>query len=109
MRPPKICLVGNSLSFGGADKIHAVLSNYFASEGFVVHNIIFIDAVTYDFSGELLNLGAERKNGGIFDLFKRFTRISDYLKEYDFDFIIDFRTRHKPLREFFLTRLFSRY
>lgn len=109
MRPPKICLVGNSLSFGGADKIHAVLSNYFASEGSEVHNIIFIDAVTYDFSGELLNLGAERKNGGIFDLLRRFNRISDYLKKHDFDFIIDFRTRHKPLREFFLARLFSRY
>ncbi|RZJ69422.1 glycosyltransferase [Flavobacterium sp.] len=109
MRSLKICLVGNSLSFGGADKIHAVLSNYLASEGFEVHNIIFIDAISYDFSGEILNLGKTYKTGGVFEVLKRFRMISKYLKKHEFDYIIDFRSHHKPLREFVLTRLMSRY
>jgi len=109
MRPPKICLIGNSLSFGGADKIHAVLSNYFASQGFEIHNIIFIDAVTYDFSGALLNLGKTYKKGGILEVLNRFRMIFKYLKQHDFDFIIDFRTHRKPLRELILSRMMSRY
>ncbi|RZJ65108.1 MAG: glycosyltransferase [Flavobacterium sp.] len=107
MRRPKICLIGNNLSSGGADKIHAVLSNYFSRQGIDVHNVIFIDAVTYEFSGELLNLGKDWK-GGIFNLFWRFKILSDYLKNNDFDFIIDFRTRHKPFRERIFAKLLSR-
>lgn len=108
MRRPKICLIGNNLSSGGADKIHAVLSNFFSKQGIDVYNVIFIDAVTYDFSGELLNLGKDRKSG-IFGLYKRFRILSDYLKKHDFDYIIDFRTRHKPLRERMFTKLLSRW
>ncbi|MBD3582675.1 glycosyltransferase [Flavobacterium selenitireducens] len=109
MPPLKICLVGNSLSFGGADKIHAVLSNYLSDQGFDVHNIIFIDAVTYEFSGKLLNLGKTYKTGGIVEVLKRFRMILSYIRRHDFDYIIDFRTHHKPVRELLLSRLMSCY
>ena len=103
MRKPKICLIGNNLSTGGADKIHAVLSNFFAQSGLEVGNVIFIDRVTYPFSGDLLNLG-KLKTKGKLSLFKRFVVLRRYLKAQDFDYIIDFRTRHKAIQEFLMTR-----
>ena len=73
MQQSKICLIGNSFSNGGANKIHAVLSNYFFRQNFEVHNVIFIDKITYEFSGELLNLSkSETDSNKYINLFKRF-------------------------------------
>lgn len=104
MKRLKICLVGNSLSFGGADRIHAVLSGYFDAQGLEVHNVIFIDDVTYPFSGTLLNLGAMRK-GGPLDLLRRFRILQRYFEEHHFDYTIDFRNRLKPWQEWLFTRM----
>jgi N-acetylgalactosamine-N,N'-diacetylbacillosaminyl-diphospho-undecaprenol 4-alpha-N-acetylgalactosaminyltransferase len=104
MQQPKICLIGNNLSTGGADKIHAVLSNFFHQNGIEVHNVIFIDCVSYSFSGELLNLGKLKSNNNIFDLARRFFILKKYLEQNHFDYIIDFRTRNHQLREFLLIK-----
>ncbi len=108
MSQPKICMVGNSLSSGGADRIHAVLSGYFAAQGIEVHNVIFIDHVTYEFGGTLLNLGKMKRGKGIFDLLKRFRLLQDYFSREQFDYIIDFRNRFKPWQELFFTRILYR-
>lgn len=108
MKHAKICLVGNSLSSGGADRIHAVLSVFFASKGLEVHNVIFIDQVTYGYGGHLLNMGAQKKGNGATDLFRRFSALRRYLRQQRFDYIIDFRNKHKPLQEWFFTRFLYR-
>jgi N-acetylgalactosamine-N,N'-diacetylbacillosaminyl-diphospho-undecaprenol 4-alpha-N-acetylgalactosaminyltransferase len=61
-RTRKIALVGDCLAGGGAEKVQAVLSVFFESKGLSVHNIIFIDDITYPYSGTLLNLGKLKAN-----------------------------------------------
>lgn len=106
MQKTKICLIGNSLSNGGANKIHAVLSNYFFGQNFDVHNVIFIDNITYEFSGHLLNLSSAKsqKNKHI-QLLKRFWILKRFLKNHHFDFIIDFRNRNHDFQEYIFTKL----
>ncbi|UMY65534.1 MULTISPECIES: glycosyltransferase [unclassified Flavobacterium] len=108
MKHAKICLVGNSLSSGGADRIHAVLSVFFVSQGLDVHNVIFIDQVTYSYGGTLLNMGARKQSGGALDLLRRFGFLRRYFREQQFDFIIDFRNKHKPWQEWLFTRMLYR-
>ena len=104
MHQKKICLIGNNLSNGGADKIHAILSNYFFSQGIEVHNVILIDCVTYQFSGDLLNLGTIKNGGLILSNFNKFLKLRRFLKANKFDFIIDFRMRNNQIKEFILSK-----
>lgn len=102
----KICLVGDALSGGGAERVHAFLSNYFDNKGIAVHNVVVQDKVTYDFSGELLNLGLfKNQSNGVFNKFKRFWVLRNYIKKHKFDYVIDFRMRTKPLQDLLLSKL----
>lgn len=102
----KICLVGETLSGGGAERSQAFLSNYFAGHGIEVHHIIVQDVVTYGYSGELLNMGKfKNKSNGIFNKLKRFWIIRKYIKKHNFDYIIDFRIRIKPIQDYLISRL----
>ncbi|MDR6967672.1 N-acetylgalactosamine-N,N'-diacetylbacillosaminyl-diphospho-undecaprenol 4-alpha-N-acetylgalactosaminyltransferase [Flavobacterium arsenatis] len=94
----KIALVGDCLGGGGAEKVHATLSVFFNRNGISVHNIILFDDVSYNYSGELLNLG-KMKNATILDKLKKFYRWRKYLKQHKFDFIIDFRIRVNTINE----------
>lgn len=106
MHQTKICLIGNNLSNGGADKIHAILSNFFFSKNIDVHNVIITDEISYDFSGKLLNLGKLKDNGnGLLNNLKRFRVLKKYIKEHNFDYVIDVRARNNQLKEFLITKL----
>lgn len=101
----KICLVGDALSAGGAERVHAFLSNYFASKNIEVHNVVVQNKVSYDFSGELLNLGLLKdKANGFNNKLKRFLVLRSYIKKHKFDFIIDFRMRKKKIQDVFISR-----
>ena len=104
MHQKKICLIGNNLSNGGADKIHAILSNYFFSQAIDVHNIILIDCVTYEFSGELLNLGKLENKNSVLANIEKFLKLKRFLKQNKFDFIIDFRMRNNQFKEFIISK-----
>lgn len=104
MHQKKICLIGNNLSNGGADKIHAILSNYFFKKEIDVHNIILIDCVTYEFSGKLLNLGTLNKGNIVIQNVKKFLKLNQFLKENKFDYIIDFRMRNNQIKEFIVSK-----
>jgi glycosyltransferase involved in cell wall biosynthesis len=102
----KICLVGDCLSGGGAERVHAFLSEYFAAKGIEVHNVVVQDRVTYDFSGELLNLGLLKdERNGFSNKLKRFSVLRKYIKKHDFDYVIDFRMRRKYLQDLLISRL----
>lgn len=101
----KIALIGYRLSGGGSDKVMANLSVFFAENNIDVHVIIVLDEVSYPYSGKLVNLGLlKNKSNGIFNKVKRLVSLRKYLKENDFDFIIDFRFRTKVIQELILAR-----
>ena len=104
-RTPKLCLIGNCLSSGGAEKVHAVLSLYFASKGIQVHNIILHDRIGYAYGGELLNLGTARTDtNGLRNKLNRLKALSRFFREHKFDYIIDFRYKEHQFQELFFTR-----
>lgn len=105
MHQKKICLIGNNLSNGGADKIHAILSNYFFNQDISVHNVILMDCVTYEFSGELLNLGKIKNDSSLLRNFKKFISLASFFKQNKFDYIIDFRMRNNQLKEFIISKI----
>ncbi len=101
----KILLVGDSLANGGAERVQALLSNYFHNCGIDVHHVIFLDWVTYEFSGHLLNLGKISPNAtGFIKKAKRVLVLKRYIQTNNFDAVIDFRMRNTFLKEFFLSR-----
>lgn len=101
----KLALVGYRLSGGGAENAMARLSILFENQGYEVHNIIIKDEVTYEFSGDLLNLGLLKSKIEIIQKCKRFWVLYRYLRKNKFDFIIDFRFRIHPFNEFLLSKL----
>jgi len=102
----KIALVGDSLSKGGAEKVHALLSNYFFQNSFEVHNCILIDAVTYEYSGSLLNLGKIKANSSsVVRKFYRFRALQKWISTNNFDCLIDFRMRPSFVLESVLSRI----
>lgn len=102
-KPLKICLTTVSLSGGGAERCAASLSNYFANQGFEVHNVVFAGSIIYDYSGELLHLETLKdKNNSIFSRFNRFIAFKKYFKKHQFDVVIDFRVKEFYLQEYFI-------
>ena len=101
----KIALIGFSLSKGGGDKVMANLSIFFDKMGIEVHNIIVLDAVTFSYSGKLVNLGLlKNNNNGFANKWKRLRILKSYLNANNFDFIIDFRPRTKIIQELIISR-----
>jgi glycosyltransferase involved in cell wall biosynthesis len=101
----KIALVGDCLAQGGAEKVMALLSIYFEKQNIEVHNCIFIDFVSYNYSGTLLNLGKVNPNSvSIVRKFYRFFSFKKFINSNNFDFIIDFRVRPSFLLEFLLSK-----
>jgi glycosyltransferase involved in cell wall biosynthesis len=101
----KICLIGECLATGGAEKAMALLSDFFVSKGIEVHTVIVIDSVKYHYSGELLNLGKMKsQSNGIFNKLSRFLALKRFLDENTFDYIIDFRIRVSFLQEYAISK-----
>lgn len=101
----KIALVGFSLGLGGGDKLMANLSIFLDKMGVEVHNIIILDTVVFPYSGKLVNLGLlKNQNNNFSNKLKRLLYLRAYLKANNFDFIIDFRPRTKPIQEFIISR-----
>ena len=101
----KIALIGYRLSTGGAERVMAILSQFFEKQGLEVHNIIVLDAVSYTYAGKLVNLGKlKNESNGFLNKWKRLVFLKKYLDENQFDFIIDFRFRIKPIQELIIAK-----
>ncbi|MGV9003597.1 glycosyltransferase [Flavobacterium sp.] len=101
----KIILIGDSLDSGGAEKVHAILSNYFQESNFEVFNCIFLDKVSYKYSGSLLNLAKIQHSNSVLQKWKRFSVLKNYFKANSFDIVIDFRMRTSTVQELLLSEL----
>ena len=109
MKVKKIALVGFRLSGGGGDRVMANLSKFFHKKGLDVHIIIFHDALGYSCSGTIFNLGKLKSNkNSIFNKINRFYHFNKYLKQHQFDFIIDFRFRINFIQEFLISKIIYR-
>ncbi len=101
----KIALIGDCLAGGGAEKVHALLSQYFQKAGLEVHNCIFVDWISYEYSGSLLNLGIiNPESNFIKRKISRFLELKTFIKENNFDAVIDFRMRTNFGLEFLLSK-----
>lgn len=96
----KICLVGECLAGGGAERVQATLSDYLVKQNITVHHVIFISLINFPFSGRLLNLGEIESKISIVRKIKCFFALKRYLKNHRFDIVIDFRVKHNFLQEF---------
>lgn len=97
----KVCLVGNSLGKGGAEKSMAMFSKMLTDLGHEVHTVILIDDVYVPIKGALLNLGKGKLGKSSYtDRLKRAQKIRKYLLKHRFDFIIDHRPKNQYIREF---------
>jgi N-acetylgalactosamine-N,N'-diacetylbacillosaminyl-diphospho-undecaprenol 4-alpha-N-acetylgalactosaminyltransferase len=101
----KIALIGDSLSSGGAERVHAHLSNFFVTNGYDVFNCVLVDAVSYRYSGSIFNLG---NIGADLDFInrkiKRFLALRKFIRENQFDVVIDFRMRNNFIRDYLLSK-----
>ena len=105
MKKKKIALVGFHMYGGGTARVMANLSNFFNENNIEVHNIIIHDEIGYEYSGELYNLGKLKSTSNtIFNKIKRFSALRKYIKQQDFDFIIDFRFRKRTLQEYMISK-----
>ena len=104
-RKYKIALIGDSLTNGGAEKVHSLLAVYFENAGMEVYNCIFCDLVSYEYSGSLLNLGKVSTHSFfITRKLKRFFVFKKFIKDNDFDFVIDFRQRTVFILELLISK-----
>ncbi|HEX8562857.1 MAG TPA: glycosyltransferase [Flavobacterium sp.] len=108
-RVHKIAMIGDSLSIGGAERVHAVLSEYFQHRGIDVHNCIFTDKITYRYGGKLLNLGKVAP-GDVSPVrkLKRFLAMRKFIRENNFDSVIDFRMRQGFLQELMISAIYPK-
>lgn len=96
----KIALVGYSFSTGGAERVLSNLSFVFDRLGYEVHTIIMIDKVSYPYAGKFYNIGALRNSSNsFFNKINRFWMLRKYIREQQFDAIIDFRFRVNDFQE----------
>lgn len=102
----KICIVTSSLAKGGAQKSSSTLSIVLDSLGYEVHIVSILDSIDYPYKGTLLNLGVSKKeDDSILGKLKRFHMFFNFIKNNDFDFIIDSRSRPIVFKQFLINKL----
>ncbi|PKP14997.1 MAG: glycosyltransferase family 4 protein [Bacteroidetes bacterium HGW-Bacteroidetes-23] len=99
----KIGLIGTSLAHGGANKMQALYSIAFEKAGFEVYHILVNPEIEFDYRGKVFDLSMHKR--GLFNRFKRFYLIRKFIKTEKFDYLIDFRSRTKPMMELLLVKL----
>jgi glycosyltransferase involved in cell wall biosynthesis len=88
----KIALVGYKLAHGGQERVFSTVSALLNQANCDVHVIVLEDAIEYPYFGILLHLGSYSKS-------QKYFKLRKYLRNNQFDFIIDFRYRINPLME----------
>ncbi|SHI62422.1 glycosyltransferase [Flavobacterium terrae] len=96
----KVLLVTTSLANGGAERFVATLSKILVNLEYEVHIVTVLNNIEFEYQGELFNMGfLKEKNDSVFGKINRFFVLKKYLKEQNFELIIDNRTRTKTVTE----------
>lgn len=100
----RICIVCRSLSEGGADRVASLQSIMLSDLGYEVHIVTILDGIVYPYKGELLNLGAIKKqNDTILGRLSRLNVLRRFIKDNKIDILIDHRVRTKFFSEYILS------
>lgn len=99
-------MVSDQLATGGAERCAASLSHFFEANNCIVHHVIVVDKVEYDFSGQLFNIGAlNRVSNPFFNRMYRFWVLNQFFRNNKFEYIIDFRMKNNQFQEFIIAKL----
>ncbi len=96
----KVCLFTISLAQGGAEKFVGILSKLIENQDYEVHIVSMIDDIEYSYSGKLFNFGSIKGNSA-FTKIKAFIKLRKYLKDNEFNYIIDNRPHQFIMKELF--------
>lgn len=95
----KVCLIVDSLSTGGAEKVAALLSVELDKLDYQVSIICLRDEISYSFQGELYNLGLNTSIIKIVKQVSKFLKFKNAFNNTNADIYIDFRMRNRSLLE----------
>jgi glycosyltransferase involved in cell wall biosynthesis len=101
----KICILTDSLSFGGAERVAANLSVALSKKKYQVFIVSMTNNIEYPFKGELYNFGLVKQAYG---KFLSFFKLKHYFSTQKFDVIIDHRLRDRYLKEVLFSKLIFR-
>lgn len=101
----KVCLLIDSLSSGGAEKMVANLSKSLTNKNYHVIIVTMLDSIVYDYNAELFNFGKLKSKH---NKFKSFLEFKAYFKTQKFDCVLDHRIRNNWLKEFLFSKLIFR-
>ena len=94
-----VCIIVDCLTGGGAEKAASVLSKSFHDAKFEVSIIVMQGGITYDFKGELHDLGSITHNISIFQSVKKLFMLKKVYNKINADFYLDFRIKNNFFRE----------
>ncbi|SFD17636.1 glycosyltransferase [Algibacter pectinivorans] len=98
----RICLLTDSLSSGGAEKMVANLSISLFNKGYLITIVSMRNNIDYEYRGELYNFGLDKETNSKFNAFLKF---KSFFSKNKFDVIIDHRVRSNFLKELVFSRL----
>ena len=94
----KICIVTTSLGEGGAERAAAMQSIMLSEIGYEVHIVLMSNIILFDYKGTIFNLGKLKDISNSFlDKIKRIIVFRKYLKQHNFDAIIDNRAKNNNI------------
>ena len=97
-----ICILVDSLSSGGAEKVASNLSISLSKKGYAITIVSMRKDIDYDYDGTLFNFGLIK---GKYNRIKSLLIFKDFFRKSKFDIIIDHRVRSNFWKEL----LFSKY
>ncbi|MBT8393881.1 MAG: glycosyltransferase [Bacteroidia bacterium] len=101
----KICILVDSLSSGGAEKVAANLSISLNKSRYNVFIVSMQNDINYQYEGELYNFGLIKDRKSTYSAFLDFI---SFFRKHKFDFIIDHRLRSKYMKEIVLSKIVFR-
>jgi len=97
-----ICIIVDSLSGGGAEKVAASLSFLLKDNNYRASIISVRDEITYKYAGDLYNLGVNESSIKWIKQLRKTILFRKYYKQINADFYIDFRMRNRFVMELLL-------
>lgn len=97
-----ICILVDSLSSGGAERVAANLSISLTNRGYQVTLVSMRNQIDYPYKGALFNFGKIKEKHNKIQSFNKF---KSFFKETNFDVVIDHRVRANFVKEY----IFSKY
>ena len=91
-KPLKVAVIGYKLAEGGLERVFGTTTRMLHDAGIEVHTLVLEDKIDYEFGGKLVAFGQYSK-------FVKYFKLRNYLKNQQFDYVIDFRHRINPKME----------